>query len=95
MNSTQLDELEERLRQLNVVVKVGQALLLGAFLLGGWVTTIQISINSQERHLNEVKASRAIDQAAIRSLELKDSADTQLLRSIVEKLDKIDRKLNP
>jgi len=95
MNSTQLDELEERLRQLNVVVKVGQALLLGAFLLGGWVTTIQISINSQERHLNEVKALRAIDQAAIRSLELKDSADTQLLRSIVEKLDKIDRKLNP
>lgn len=95
MNSTQLDELEERLRQLNVVVKVGQALLLGAFLLGGWVTTIQISINLQERHLNEVKASRAVDQAAIRSLELKDSADTQLLRSIVEKLDKIDRKLNP
>ena len=95
MNPTQLEELEERLRQLNVVVKVGQALLAGAFCLGGWVTTIQISINSQERHLNEVKASRAIDQAAIRSLELKDSADTQLLRSIVEKLDKIDRKLNP
>lgn len=95
MNSTQLDELEERLRQLNVVVKVGQALLLGAFLLGAWVTTIQISINLQERHLNEVKALRAIDQAAIRSLELKDSADTQLLRSIVEKLDKIDKKLNP
>jgi len=95
MNPTQLEELEERLRQLNVVVKVGQGLLVGAFCLGGWVTTIQISINLQERHLNEVKASRAIDQAAIRSLELKDSADTQLLRSIVEKLDKIDRKLNP
>lgn len=95
MNPTQLEELEERLRQLNVVVKVGQALLLGAFFLGGWVTTIQISINLQERHLSEVKALRAIDQAAIRSLELKDSANAQLLQSIVEKLDKIDRKLNP
>lgn len=95
MNPTQLEELEERLRDLNLVVKVGQGLLFGAFSLGVWVTTIQISINSQERHLSDMKAARAADQAAIRSLELKDSADTQLLRSIVEKLDKIDKKLNP
>ena len=95
MNPTQLEELEERLRDLNLVVKVGQGLLLGAFGLGVWVTTIQIRINSHEQKVEEVSKLRTADVAAIRALELKDSADTQLLRSIVEKLDKIDRKLNP
>jgi hypothetical protein len=95
MNPTQLEELEERLRDLNLVVKVGQGLLFGAFGLGVWVTTIQIRINSHEQKVEEVSKLRTADVAAIRALELKDSADTQLLRSIVEKLDKIDRKLNP
>ena len=95
MNPTQLEELEERLRDLNLVVKVGQGLLLGAFGLGVWVTTIQIRINSHEQKVEEVANWRTADVAAMRALELKDSADTQLLRSIVEKLDKIDRKLNP
>ena len=95
MNPTQLEELEERLRDLNLVVKVGQSLLLGAFGLGVWVTTIQIRINSHEQKVEEVSKLTTADVAAIRALELKDSADTQLLRSIVEKLDKIDRKLNP
>lgn len=95
MNPTQLEELEARLRDLNLVVKVGQGLLLGAFGLGVWVTTIQIRINSHEQKVEEVAKLRTADVAAIRALELKDSADTQLLRSIVEKLDKIDRKLNP
>ena len=95
MNPTQLEELEERLRDLNLVVKVGQWLLFGAFGLGVWVTTIQIRINSHEQKVEEVSKLRTADVAAIRALELKDSADTQLLRSIVEKLDKIDRKLNP
>ena len=95
MNPTQLEELEARLRDLNLVVKVGQGLLFGAFGLGVWVTTIQIRINSHEQKVEEVSKLRTADVAAIRALELKDSADTQLLRSIVEKLDKIDRKLNP
>ena len=80
---------------MNLVVKVGQGLLFGAFGLGVWVTTIQIRINSHEQKVEEVSKLRTADVAAIRALELKDSADTQLLRSIVEKLDKIDRKLNP
>lgn len=53
MNPTQLEELEERLRDLNLVVKVGQGLLLGAFGLGVWVTTIQIRINSHEQKVEE------------------------------------------
>ena len=95
MNPTQLEELEARLRDLNLVVKVGQGLLLGAFGLGVWVTTIQIKINSHDQKVDEASKLRTADVASIRALELKDSADTQLLRSIVEKLDKIDRKLNP
>ena len=95
MNPTQLEELEARLRDLNLVVKVGQGLLFGAFGLGVWVTTIQIKINSHDQKVDETSKLRTADVAAIRALELKDSADTQLLRSIVEKLDKIDRKLNP
>jgi hypothetical protein len=70
-------------------------LIGGSFIIGGWVAAIQMDINRHNESLTTVKA--AIDQTntTVRSLEIKDSADTQLLRSIVEKLDKIDNKLNP
>jgi hypothetical protein len=42
-----------------------------------------------------VKDAIGATNSTVRNLEIKDSADTQLLRSIVEKLDKIDNKLNP
>jgi hypothetical protein len=59
------------------------------------VAAIQIAINRQTESLRDVREAIGATNTTVRSLEIKDSADTQLLRSIVEKLDKIDNKLNP
>ena len=91
----QLQDLESKLKILDLVVKLGWALLVGAFLLGTWVAAIQIAINRQNESLKDVREAIGATNTTVRSLEIKDSADTQLLRSIVEKLDKIDNKLNP
>jgi hypothetical protein len=91
----QLQDLESKLKILDLVVKLGWALLVGAFLLGTWVAAIQIAINRQSESLKDVRDAIGATNSTVRSLEIKDSADTQLLRSIVEKLDKIDNKLNP
>lgn len=91
----QLQDFESKLKILDLVVKLGWALLVGAFMLGTWVAAIQIAINRQTESLRDVKDAIGATNGTVRSLEIKDSADTQLLRSIVEKLDKIDNKLNP
>jgi hypothetical protein len=91
----QLQDLESKLKILDLVVKLGWALLVGAFMLGTWVAAIQIAINRQTESLRDVKDAIGATNSTVRNLEIKDSADTQLLRSIVEKLDKIDNKLNP
>jgi hypothetical protein len=91
----QLQDLESKLKILDLVVKLGWALLVGAFMLGTWVAAIQIAINRQTESLRDVREAIGATNTTVRSLEIKDSADTQLLRSIVEKLDKIDNKLNP
>jgi hypothetical protein len=91
----QLQDLESKLKILDLVVKLGWALLVGAFLLGTWVAAIQIAINRQNESVRDVKDAIGVTNSTVRNLEIKDSADTQLLRSIVEKLDKIDNKLNP
>ena len=91
----QLQDLESKLKILDLVVKLGWALLVGAFMLGTWVAAIQIAINRQNESLKDVREAIGATNTTVRSLEIKDSADTQLLRSIVEKLDKIDNKLNP
>jgi hypothetical protein len=91
----QLQDFESKLKILDLVVKLGWALLVGAFLLGTWVAAIQIAINRQTESLRDVREAIGATNTTVRSLEIKDSADTQLLRSIVEKLDKIDNKLNP
>ena len=91
----QLQDFESKLKILDLVVKLGWALLVGAFMLGTWVAAIQIAINRQTESLRDVKDAISATNTTVRSLEIKDSADTQLLRSIVEKLDKIDNKLNP
>ena len=91
----QLKDLESKLKILDLVVKLGWALLVGAFMLGTWVAAIQIAINRQTESLKDVRDAIGATNSTVRSLEIKDSADTQLLRSIVEKLDKIDNKLNP
>jgi hypothetical protein len=91
----QFQDFESKLKILDLVVKLGWALLVGAFLLGTWVAAIQIAINRQTESLRDVREAIGATNTTVRSLEIKDSADTQLLRSIVEKLDKIDNKLNP
>jgi hypothetical protein len=91
----QLQDFESKLKILDLVVKLGWALLVGAFMLGTWVAAIQIAINRQTESLRDVREAIGATNTTVRSLEIKDSADTQLLRSIVEKLDKIDNKLNP
>jgi hypothetical protein len=91
----QLQDFESKLKILDLVVKLGWALLVGAFMLGTWVAAIQIAINRQTESLRDVKEAIGATNSTVRNLEIKDSADTQLLRSIVEKLDKIDNKLNP
>jgi hypothetical protein len=91
----QLQDFESKLKILDLVVKLGWALIVGAFMLGTWVAAIQIAINRQTESLRDVKDAIGATNTTVRSLEIKDSADTQLLRSIVEKLDKIDNKLNP
>lgn len=89
------ERIETRLKSLDIVIKLGWSLIAGAFAIGVWVATIQIAVNNHDIALNEASKARQIDLAAIKALEIKDSGDTQLLISIVEKLEKIDRKLNP
>lgn len=99
MTDHQITELEERLegrlRSLDIVIKLGWSLIAGAFAIGIWVATIQIAVNNHDIALKEAARARADDIAAIKALEIKDSGDTQLLRHIVEKLERIERKLNP
>jgi hypothetical protein len=91
----QLQDLESKLKILDLVVKLGWVLIGGSAIIGGWVAAIQIDINRHNESLITVRQAIEQTNSTVRNLEIKDSADTQLLRSIVEKLDKIDNKLNP
>ena len=97
MTPDQVHELEERiegrLKSLDIVIKLGWSLIAGAFAIGMWVATIQIAVNNHEVAIKEGFAARTHEMAAIRALELKDSSDTQILKSIVEKLTRIEQKL--
>jgi hypothetical protein len=103
MNDATLEELEHRienriddkLEKVPALVKGVWALLCGAFGLGIWVAGIQMEINNHNMELAEARKARQDELASIKALEIKDSADTQILKSIVEKLDRIERKLNP
>ena len=100
MTTTQHEELEtrieSRLKSLDIVIKLGWSLIAGAFVIGVWVATIQIAVNNHAVALQEAAAARQADHLAIRALEVKDSGDTQILKAIVEKLERIERKLeNP
>ena len=99
MSQADMYELEERiegrLKSLDIVIKLGWSLIAGAFAIGVWVATIQIAVNNHSVAIEEANKARQSELASIRALEIKDSGDTQLLRHIVEKLEKIDSKLNP
>ena len=88
MSDDQQDDFESRLKTLDIVVKLGWALLAGAFALGVWVATIQIAVNENTQSVSAV-------HPRIRELELKESANNEKLANILKIVDRIDRKLNP
>ena len=87
MSSQQTSDLSNRLKSLDIVVKLGWALLVGAFAMGVWVATIQIAVNENTH-------TTAAVQPRIRELELKESANNEKLANILKILGRIDQKLN-
>ena len=87
MSSQQTTDLSNRLKSLDIVVKLGWALLAGAFAMGVWVAAIQIAVNENTH-------TTAAVQPRIRELELKESANNEKLANILKILDRIDQKLN-
>jgi len=87
MSSQQTTDLSNRLKSLDIVVKMGWALLAGAFAMGVWVAAIQIAVNENTR-------TTAAVQPRIRELELRESANNEKLANILKILDRIDQKLN-
>jgi hypothetical protein len=87
--------IEGKLERVPQLLTAVYALVAGAFALGIWVAGIQMQINNHSVQLEENRKARAEEITSIRALEIKDSADTQMLRNIVEKLDRIERKLSP
>ncbi len=87
MSAEQRDDFTSRLKTLDILVKLGWALLAGAFAMGVWVATIQIAVN-------ENTSTTAAVQPRIRELELRESANNEKLANILKILDRIDQKLN-
>jgi hypothetical protein len=87
MSEEQTEGFSSRLKTLDIVVKLGWALLAGAFAMGVWVATIQIAVNENTH-------TTAAVQPRIRELELKESANNEKLANILKILDRIDQKLN-
>jgi len=88
------EEIEAKFSTLDTLARLGWGLIVTGFAGGVWMTTIQLAINQHDRALEQARIERAKDVADLKALELKDSSDTQLLKTIMEKLDRIDRKLD-
>ena len=87
MSEEQTEGFASRLKTLDILIKLGWALLAGAFAMGVWVATIQIAVNENTR-------TTAAVQPRIRELELRESANNEKLANILKILDRIDQKLN-
>ncbi len=87
MSDEQASDFASRLKTLDWVVRIGVGILVGAFGIGVWVSTIQIAVNKN----TELQES---DQARLRSLELSNATESEKLRNILTIVDRIDRKLN-
>jgi len=88
MTDDQQDDFQSRLKTLDIVVKLGWALMAGAFALGVWVATIQIAVNLN----TQTGQSR---EMRLRELEIKESVATERLGTALKILERIERKLNP
>ena len=80
------EDSQEQNHDVESLVKIGRVFIGGAFAIGVWVATIQLTQNNHTIAIEELRQ-------ATRSLELKDATNTQLLENIIEKLERIERKL--
>ena len=80
------EDSQEQNHDVESLVKIGRVFIGGAFAIGVWVATIQLTQNNHTIAIEE-------QRKATRSLELKDATNTQLLENIIEKLERIERKL--
>lgn len=88
MSEDQQNDFFDRLKTLDLVVKLGWALLAGAFGLGIWVTSIQLEVSNNTR-------GAASHETRVRDLELKESVNSERLNTALKILERIDRKINP
>jgi hypothetical protein len=88
MSEDQQNDFFDRLKTLDLVVKLGWALLAGAFGLGIWVTSIQLEVSNNTRGANS-------HETRVRDLELKESVNSERLNTALKILERIDRKINP
>lgn len=72
------DELDTHLQEAigRIILPWIRALIIGAFLLGGWVATLQIAVNTTQRDLVTLKVDRETTLREWR--EWRDRADRQL-----------------
>jgi hypothetical protein len=88
MSEDQQSDFFDRLKTLDLVVKLGWALLAGAFGLGIWVTSIQLELSNNTREATS-------HETRVRDLELKESVNSERLNTALKILERIDRKINP
>jgi hypothetical protein len=59
MSEDTLEDLSSRLAAIESIAKLApwlKGLIVGAFLLGGWVVTIELRVESLTKELNELKS---------------------------------------
>lgn len=56
MSNDRLDEFESRLNILDKIVKLGWALIFGAFALGAWATLLEIRTQATQRDVDIMKS---------------------------------------
>jgi len=88
MSQDQEEDLQSKLKTLDLIVKLGWALIFGAFAIGVWVATI-------ENRVTILTDSRASVETRTQRLEINESATTERINNAIKILERIDRKLNP
>jgi hypothetical protein len=88
MSEEQEEDLKGKLQSLDLIVKLGWALIAGAFGLGVWVATI-------EQRVSYLTGAEAVQQQKTHRLEINESATAEKINNALKILERIDRKLNP
>jgi len=92
-----MDKVEQRLSILDKVVKIGWALLFGAFVIGGWVATLESRTQAASAAIEALEAHHAkLNYEVIGVHNQHDKRITRLedaLVLIAKSLDRIENKL--